>query len=227
MKTNPLVLKFESRLLAAALVLLLAPAVVFSTTTKHHSTSRTKTHSRKYLSRFSKVRRRLPLRRSSSTHHAVASSRYRRSGHSRRYSRASSSRRRITPHTEIQPGRAGQIQQALIEAGDLHGQPTGQWDAQTRAAMKLYQKQNGFATTGLPDAKSLMKMGLGPHPLPTQVDPLARASEAQAAQPGNATGASLYGVAQPSQPAEQANAGAPVPDRNTNNSEPQQFPPQQ
>jgi hypothetical protein len=41
--------------------------------------------------------------------------------------------------------------------------------------MKRYQQANGFNATGLPDAKSLMKMGLGPHPLPQDVDPLAQA----------------------------------------------------
>jgi hypothetical protein len=41
--------------------------------------------------------------------------------------------------------------------------------------MKEYQRANGFDCTGLPDAKSLMKMGLGPHPLPLDVDPMAQA----------------------------------------------------
>lgn len=218
MKTKPLALKFESRLLAVALVLMLAPAVMFSTTAKHRPTSRTKAHSRKYLPRFSKVRSRLPLRRSPSSSHTLASSRYHRGTHSRRssrYSRASSLHRHTTPRTEIQPGRAGQIQQALIEAGDLHGQPTGQWDSQTRSAMKLYQQQNGFTPTGLPDAKSLMKMGLGPHPLPTQVDPLARVSQAQASQSVRAPSPYSYGT-QPSQPAEQANVGAAESGQTTN-----------
>ncbi|MGH9407326.1 MAG: peptidoglycan-binding domain-containing protein [Terriglobia bacterium] len=77
------------------------------------------------------------------------------------------------PGFEIAPGRATEIQQALAQAGDLHEPPTGRWDGQTRQAMRLYQHQNGFSPTGLPDAKSLMKMGLGPHALPAQVDPLA------------------------------------------------------
>lgn len=51
--------------------------------------------------------------------------------------------------------------------------------------MRLYQQKNGFQATGLPDAKSLMKMGLGPHPLPPQLDPLAQAG----------TGASPAGLA--------------------------------
>lgn len=76
--------------------------------------------------------------------------------------------------SEISPQRAQQIQEALVEAGDLHETPTGRWDTQTRQAMKQYQQSNGFQRTGLPDAKSLMKMGLGPHPLPSDLDPMAR-----------------------------------------------------
>ena len=91
----------------------------------------------------------------------------------RRRSRVARGWRR--PSLHIAPQRTEQIQQALIQAGDLHEQPTGTWDPQTRDAMKLYQQSSGFSATGLPDAKSLMKMGLGPHPLPSDVDPMAQA----------------------------------------------------
>jgi peptidoglycan hydrolase-like protein with peptidoglycan-binding domain len=63
-----------------------------------------------------------------------------------------------------------EIQRALAEAGVLHEGPTGKWDIQTREAMRSYQQSNGFSVTGLPDAKSLMKLGLGPHPLPPDLD---------------------------------------------------------
>ena len=71
---------------------------------------------------------------------------------------------------QIDPSRVQNIQRALSEAGAYHGSPTGQWDAETRDAMTRYQTQNGFGVTGLPDAKSLMKLGLGPHPLPAELD---------------------------------------------------------
>jgi hypothetical protein len=103
-------------------------------------------------------------------------------GRGRRYTARSSSRyhsskryARQTAAPEISPQRAEQIQEALVEAGDLHETPTGRWDAETREAMRQYQSSNGFQPTGLPDAKSLMKLGLGPHPLPADVDPLAEA----------------------------------------------------
>jgi len=71
---------------------------------------------------------------------------------------------------QMDPARVEDIQQALIKAGDLQGAPSGRWDAQTREGMARYQTNHGFGVTGLPDAKSLMKLGLGPHPLPPQLD---------------------------------------------------------
>jgi hypothetical protein len=71
---------------------------------------------------------------------------------------------------QMDPSRVDSIQKALSGAGVYHGVPTGQWDSKTRDAMARYQAQNGFGVTGLPDAKSLMKLGLGPHPLPPELD---------------------------------------------------------
>jgi peptidoglycan hydrolase-like protein with peptidoglycan-binding domain len=68
------------------------------------------------------------------------------------------------------PERIQEIQQALAQAGYLNAQPTGRWDDQTREAMRRYQTDHGFPVTGLPEAKSLMKLGLGPHPLPADLD---------------------------------------------------------
>jgi peptidoglycan hydrolase-like protein with peptidoglycan-binding domain len=94
---------------------------------------------------------------------------------------SSHSRRRRTPrrtdyqrrmariHLESQ--RVQEIQRALSQAGYLHQEPNGTWDSDTRAAMERYQQGNGFSPTGLPDARSLMKLGLGPHPLPAAADP--------------------------------------------------------
>ena len=77
---------------------------------------------------------------------------------------------------QIDPGRVEDIQQALTGAGAFHGAPTGRWDSETREAMSRFQAANGFGVTGLPDAKSLMKLGLGPHPLPAELDKTPSAS---------------------------------------------------
>lgn len=71
----------------------------------------------------------------------------------------------------MQPERASEIQQALATRGYLHQEPNGLWDDETRAAMKRFQENFQFPATGLPEAKSLMKLGLGPHPLAEELDP--------------------------------------------------------
>ena len=70
----------------------------------------------------------------------------------------------------LQPDRVEEIQQALKREGYLEADPTGEWDARTRAAMLRYQTMHGFPPTGMPEAKSLMKLGLGSHPLPPELD---------------------------------------------------------
>jgi peptidoglycan hydrolase-like protein with peptidoglycan-binding domain len=72
---------------------------------------------------------------------------------------------------KLQPARVTEIQRRLIDEGYLQQEPTGKWDNSTRDAMLRYQTDHGFAATGLPEAKALMKLGLGPHPLPAEVDP--------------------------------------------------------
>jgi hypothetical protein len=58
--------------------------------------------------------------------------------------------------------RATEIQQALIRAHYLSGSPTGQWDAETQAAMVKYQDDNGWQSKITPDSRALIKLGLGP-----------------------------------------------------------------
>jgi len=51
----------------------------------------------------------------------------------------------------------------MIKANYLDGQPTGVWDAKTKAAMQRYQQDNGWQTKVLPDSRALIKLGLGPN----------------------------------------------------------------
>jgi Putative peptidoglycan binding domain len=102
---------------------------------------------------------------------------------------------------QIDPGRVENIQRALGDAGIYHGATTGMWDSATREAMARYQARNGFGVTGLPDAKSLMKLGLGPHPLPAELD-RTRAANLQPNAP-DAAGAAHADAASPITPGSQ------------------------
>lgn len=62
----------------------------------------------------------------------------------------------------IDSGRTRDIQTALIREHYLQGQPTGSWDAQTKAALVKFQHDNGWQTKVVPDSRALIKLGLGP-----------------------------------------------------------------
>ena len=126
------------------------------------------------LSPFLTAASRAPNTRGNRSRNAVSSTARRRLSSARS---AKTARKNHRPNAyqrlakmQIDPERVQNIQRALVGAGVYHGAPSGQWDAETRDAMSRYQAQNGFGVTGLPDAKSLMKLGLGPHPLPASLD---------------------------------------------------------
>jgi hypothetical protein len=77
-------------------------------------------------------------------------------------SKRKSSYRRVRGQREIDSERATQIQQALIREHYLTGDPTGTWDANSIAAMKKYQSDQGWQTKLTPDSRALNKLGLGP-----------------------------------------------------------------
>jgi hypothetical protein len=62
----------------------------------------------------------------------------------------------------IDPDRAREIQTALIKQNYLNGEPSGQWDDQTQAAMQKFQSDHGWQTKLTPDSRALIKLGLGP-----------------------------------------------------------------
>ncbi len=62
----------------------------------------------------------------------------------------------------IEPERATQIQTALIRSGYMTGLPSGVWDAPSEAAMQKLQADNGWQTKLVPDARAIIKLGLGP-----------------------------------------------------------------
>jgi hypothetical protein len=62
----------------------------------------------------------------------------------------------------IEPGRAKEIQAALIREHYMGGEPSGKWDDSTQAAMQRYQADQGWQSKTTPDSRALIKLGLGP-----------------------------------------------------------------
>jgi peptidoglycan hydrolase-like protein with peptidoglycan-binding domain len=110
----------------------------------------------------------------SSPTHASAQARTKNSPHSKASKHATTAHRRSSRHhrtrrasrrrgqQRIDSQRASEIQEALIREHYLKGEPTGRWDAATQDAMERYQADNGWQTKVTPDARALIKLGLGP-----------------------------------------------------------------
>ncbi len=79
-----------------------------------------------------------------------------------RKSRKSAGNWRRRGQQNIDPKRAREIQKALIREHYLDGKPSGIWDQQTQKAMERYQADNGWQAKTVPDARALIKLGLGP-----------------------------------------------------------------
>src|SRR5712691_12509211 len=63
---------------------------------------------------------------------------------------------------KIDPKRAREIQEALIREHYMQGNASGIWDQTSQKAMVRYQAENGWQTKTVPDARALIKLGLGP-----------------------------------------------------------------
>jgi hypothetical protein len=88
-------------------------------------------------------------------------------GRSHRTPTSGHSKKKTTSHKvqgqrAIDPDRAREIQSALIKQNYLSGEPSGQWDSDTQAAMLKFQADNGWQTKLTPDSRALIKLGLGP-----------------------------------------------------------------
>jgi hypothetical protein len=62
----------------------------------------------------------------------------------------------------IDSDRAREIQTALIREHYMQGEPSGEWDSATQAAMQRYQADQGWQSKTTPDSRALIKLGLGP-----------------------------------------------------------------
>lgn len=84
------------------------------------------------------------------------------SGHSKTGKKKSTSHQ-LKGQRQIDPERAREIQTALIREHYLSGEPSGQWDAESQAAMTRFQADQGWQTKLTPDSRALIKLGLGPN----------------------------------------------------------------
>jgi len=80
--------------------------------------------------------------------------------HKKKSRKSASSRKR--GQQKIDAERTRQIQTALIREHYLIGKPSGAWDSTTQAALQKYQADNGWQSKTVPDARALIKLGLGP-----------------------------------------------------------------
>lgn len=83
----------------------------------------------------------------------------------------------VPAHPE--PERLKEIQKALADKGYLKGEPTGDWNADSIAALKQFQTDRNLTADGKISALSLIGLGLGPKhvgsALPPPVTPVAPA----------------------------------------------------
>jgi putative peptidoglycan binding protein len=66
----------------------------------------------------------------------------------------------VPAHPE--PERLKEIQKALVDRGYLKGDPTGEWNADSVAALKQFQTDRNLTADGKISALSLIGLGLGP-----------------------------------------------------------------
>jgi peptidoglycan hydrolase-like protein with peptidoglycan-binding domain len=66
------------------------------------------------------------------------------------------------------PDRYKEIQQALADNGYLHGEPTGEWGAESTEALKRFQADQNLTPNGKLNSLSLIAMGLGPKRMTAQ-----------------------------------------------------------
>jgi hypothetical protein len=84
---------------------------------------------------------------------------------------------------KIDSQRTLQIQEALIREHYLDGKPTGVWNDETQQAMQRYQADNNWQSKTTPDARALIKLGLGPDHEHLLNPDSAMTSQSQAAAP--------------------------------------------
>jgi hypothetical protein len=85
-----------------------------------------------------------------------------RKGKKSRRRAASAANWRHRGQQKIDPKRAREIQEALIREHYLKEEASGVWDDASPKAMERYQTDHGWQSKMVPDARALIRLGLGP-----------------------------------------------------------------
>ncbi len=118
----------------------------------------------------------VPSGKSTSVHKAAGKAKKPVSAHASKKSKSSASRttssrtashkgkrsKKVRGQQKIDSERTHQIQEALIRQHYMTGDATGKWDASTEEALRKFQADNGWQNKTVPDARALIKLGLGP-----------------------------------------------------------------
>ena len=99
----------------------------------------------------------------SRSHRLVAIASHHKGGHTRHHAAPAVAAHWVPGQRGIDPDRTRAIQTALISQNYMTGSPSGEWNAETEAAMQKYQNDNGWQTKLMPDSRALIKLGLGPN----------------------------------------------------------------
>jgi hypothetical protein len=85
--------------------------------------------------------------------------------HKKRSSSHKSGKRKAVARGQqkIDPQRAQEIQEALIQEHYLSGEAAGTWNQASEDAMRRYQADHGWQSKTVPDARALISLGLGPN----------------------------------------------------------------
>lgn len=141
--------RFWLKLSAGGCVALLAGAIAFATDAKTDSNTLPPPQSK------------TPSQSASTKKSSTSATTKRATTHKGKKTRRTASRR-PRGQQKIDSQRALEIQEALIREHYLTSKPTGVWNDETQQAMQRYQADNNWQSKTTPDARALIKLGLGP-----------------------------------------------------------------
>jgi hypothetical protein len=168
---------YGKRLVLLCLLFFMATSLGFATTTKKpvhkqtNKTSGTASQQQQHKTRTRTVAKTHTTTKSSSSKATLSSKTSSRSRSSKTTaSKSKKGKARTTTQTArshgqqaISEDRVRAIQEALIRAKYLDGEPSGVWDDQTKSALTRFQSDNGWQSKIVPDSRALIKLGLGPN----------------------------------------------------------------